>query len=320
MNSSIITSFNVAIARPGPKRYLYAPHYHLLETLIGCSAHKVYIPYDIETFGTFIDKSIEEFPESLKHRVELIDKKRKTYNKVFDYLEPIHYDISKTPLEISYGLLFDFLYKIVLASERKTEADVSGLEYLSSNISILMTYVRDKESRIRLVQLKGLLSLYEPTQDLEGFKLTVPNISPSVHHRVMDFLDESEIIKLSEDRSQLGIPSKSKTILPKLRKNIRNINMDKYNDIISIVLYTIKLAYKEHDIENVLDTLLDLFSELLTFKEYSPPLLNLDKYRLYGCKKTFPKNPPNFVTSTGATCAMGEVFTWKEEKDNIWRI
>ena len=306
MNSNILTSFNIAIARPDPKIYLYEPNFYLLENLISCSAHKIYIPYDIEIFGTFIDKSIEGFPETLKHRIEIIDRERKTYRNVLNYLEPIHNNISNTPLEIPYGHVFDFLYKIILASQNKTEADISELENLPIYLSILRDNVQDEESMIRLAQLKGLLSLYGPNQDLEWFKLTVPNLLPSVYHRAMDFLDESEIIKLSSERHLLGIPSKSKLVLPVLRKKIRNTSIERYKDIISIFLYPIKLVYKEYDIEKILDPLTNIFGELLTFNEYSPPLLNLDKYRIEGCKKSFPKYPPNFVTPTGATCAMGE--------------
>lgn len=304
--SSIVTSFFYVFEHPTQSTLKLRPGLDLLAgTLVRCAAHKIYVPYRKPRFRGSIDEAIKEYPLSLQKRIEIIDRKGKDFNRVINYLKPVHDEIMDSPLILSYNTIVDFLYKLLLASKYNAEADVSQSKFIGDFIQLLKDQIDDAEANFRLDQLFGVYSNYSNPLKIETFA-TYPNISiPSIYHKISDFLDEAEIIELSKNRYLLGIPSKAKTALIKMKKGIRHFFSEKkYEKYIGAAT---ELTQIVGITEGIKIPNIDYFRELYS-SEYNPPLVYLDYHRVQICKKVSPNSFPNFMLPDGATIAITDEY------------
>jgi hypothetical protein len=272
----------------------------LAGTLIKCAAHKIYVPYVEVKYGPTMEQLINGYPPSLKNRIEIIDKKRSVFNRVLTYLKPIDRERTDSNI-ILYNMVVDFLYKIILASKYKAEADVSGSRFIRSigfALEDLRGHVKSAEARVRLDQIFGIYSSYVNPLKIDTFTI-IPSISnPSIYGKISDFLDESKIIELSENRHLLGIPSKTKIALIKIKKCIRHLCLDKrYKKYIQP---TSEIIQTMGSTEGIPFPNIAKLKELC-FSEYNPPLVDLDYYRVQICSKVNSKSWGCFMFSDGIT-------------------
>lgn len=304
--SSIVTSFFYVFEHPTQSTLKLRPGLDLLAgTLVRCAAHKIYVPYRKPRFMGSIDETIKEYPLSLQNRIEIIDREGKNWNQVINYLKPVHSEIVDSPLTFAYNTVVDFLYKLLLASKYNAEADVSQPKFIGYSIQSLKDQIAGDEAKFRLDQLVGIYSNYSNPLKIETFTV-FPNISiPSIYHKISDFLDEAEIIELSKNRYLLGIPSKAKKALIKMKKGIRHFFSEKkYEKYIGAAM---ELTQIVGTTEGLKIPNIDYFRELYS-SEYNPPLVNLDYYRVQICKKVSPNSFPNFMLPDGATIAISDEY------------
>jgi hypothetical protein len=281
----------------------------LVETLVRCGAYKVYIPYIKPRFGEPIDEVIKAYPPSLQKRIEIIDRKGKEYQRVLTYLEPIYEEIKESHLILFYRAIFDFLYKLLLASKYKAEADVSMARLIGYFIQRVREEIKNREAKIRLDQLEGIYLSYSKPLKIDTFTLLPRALKPSISERVADFLDEAEIIELSKKRYLLGIPNKAKTGLIKIKKYFKKVPplIQKYRNLIRIAEGFIQISgltggAKIPNIDYLI-THLELYLD-----KYNPPLTDLDYHRVQICKKISPTSTPNFMLPDGATRAISDEY------------
>lgn len=277
----------------------------LAGTLVRCAAHKIYVPYGKPRSRGSIDETVKEYPLSLQNRIEIIDRGGKDFNRVTNYLKPVRDEIMDSPLILSYNTIVDFLYKLLLASKYNAEADVSQSKFIGYFIQLLKEQIDDAEAKFRLDQLFGIYSNYSNPLKIETFAIS-PNISiPSIYHKISDFLDEAEIIELSKNRYLLGISSKAKTALIKMKKGIRHFFSEKkYEKYIGVVT---ELTQIVETTEGIKIPSIDFFKGLYS-SEYNPPLVDLDYYRVQICKQVSPNSFPNFMLPDGATRALSDEY------------
>jgi len=321
--SSVVTSFFYVFEHPTQSTLKLRPGLDLLAgTLIRCAAHKIYVPYRMPRFGPSIDETIKEYPPSLRNRIEIVDKEGKDWNRVISYLKPVYDEIVDSPLVLSYNMVVDFLYKLLLASKYNAESDVSQSKFIGSFIQSLRDQIEDTEAKFRLDQLLGIYSNYSNPLKIETFTI-FPNISiPSIYHKISDFLDEAEIIELSKNRHLLGIPSKAKIKLIEMKKGIRHFfsekKYEKYKKYIGITREFLQIVGTT---EGVRIPNIEYFRELYS-SEYNPPLVDLDYYRVQICKQVSPNSFPNFMLPDGATRAISDEYFlryWEGMDKNVSR-
>ncbi|MDF2953056.1 MAG: hypothetical protein OD816_000301 [Thermodesulfobacterium sp.] len=304
--SSVVTSFFYVFEYPTRSTLKLRPGLDLLAgILVRCAAHKIYIPYRMPRFGPSIDEVIKEYPPSLQNRIEIVDREGKYWDRVIKYLKPVYDEIMDSPLVLFYNIIADFFYKLLLASKYNAEADVNQSQFIGNFIQLLKDQIKDTEAKFRLDQLLGIYSNYSNPLKIETFTI-FPNISiTSIYHRISDFLDEAEIIELSKNRHLLGIPSKAKIALMKMKKGIRHFFSEKkYKKYIGI---TTELLQIVGTLEGVRIPNIEYFRELYS-SEYNPPLVDLDYYRVQICKQVNPGSFPNFILPDGATRALTDKY------------
>lgn len=305
--SSVVTSFFYVLGTNINKSFTSTPGLNILVgTLVRCAAHKIYVPYRQPRFTPIsIDEIINEYPPSLQNRINIIDRNGKDYSKVQKYLKPIFNEIEDTPNIISYHMIEDFLYKVLLASKNNAEADVSFSRFIGEYIRSLREYITDDEARFRLDQLSGIYSNYSKPLKIEAYTV-IPDISmPSIYEKISDFLDEAEILELSSNRYLLGIPSKSKIAYLKIKKGLGYfLSEKKYEKYIKPAVELMKVGGFGQSM-NIPDV--DFLRKLYPSK-YSPPLTDLDYYRVQTCKKISPNSLPNFVLPDGVTRAIDDSY------------
>jgi hypothetical protein len=308
--SSVVTSFFYVFEHTTESTWRLRPGLDLLvATLVRSGAYKVFIPYIKPRFGLSIDEVIREYPQSLQSRIEIIDKKGKYYDRVKAYLKPIHEEIKESYLIIFYNAILDFLYKLLLASKYKAEADVSQAKYIGYFIHSVREQIKNTEAKSRLDQLEGIYSSYCKPLKIDTFSLLPKAMKPSIFERIADFLDEAEIIELSKRRYLLGIPDKAKVGLIKIRKYFKPLLLKrKYKSIIHSAVELIQIfgltgGTKIPNIDYIVEYFQDLYSG-----QYNPPLVDLDYHRVQICKEVSPKSTPNFMLPDGVTRAMTDEY------------
>lgn len=318
--NSIVTSFFTIFVEPTQSFKMRSGLDLLVPTLVRCAAHKIYVPYvssDVmnetrnalrkmhgPSFESSMDETIMELPPSIKNRIEIIDREGKEYNRIIKYMKPICNELVDSEQFIGLGeeyyAVVDFLYKLLLASKYRAEADVSRSKSIGVFIQKLKEQINDDEAKFRLDQLYGIYSAYSNPLKIETFTIfpTIPK--PSIYHRISDFLDEATIIELSRNRNLLGIPSKTKISLINIRKGVRHFLLEKkYQKYIQLAMDFIQILKVIPDIKipNI-----DYFRELYSL-EYNPPLINLDYYRMKISKKFDPYSVPTFMFPDGTLIA-----------------
>ena len=306
--NKIVTSFFLVFEHPEEKTIKLRPGLDLLAaTLVRSAAHKLYIPDHTPRYGPSIEESIKQYPPILANKIKCVDRDKKIYNKVFLFLRPVYEEVSGTPLILVYNSVFDFLYKLSLASDLQAWADVSQALILGSFIDLLKNNIENEEAKFKLDELYGIFSLYK-TERLETLTLFPKVTIPSIYQRISDLLNEAEIVELSKNRYLLGIPSKVKVALIKIKKWKRNVLTDgKYMNYIKAAMDLIQIATDSIGLSVPVKTASKLLSDLLISK-YNPPIIDLDYCRVEICRLVSPKHFPNFILPDGATRGMTEEY------------
>ncbi|MCJ7631292.1 hypothetical protein MUP77_02655 [Candidatus Bathyarchaeota archaeon] len=271
----------------------------------------------------------EKGPQSLVQRIEVVDEDRKTINRVKRYLKPIWDEVgynssgsnnvdaylSKTRQigihtytmrrERCYLFAEDFLYKLALASRYRAMADIHDSISLGLIMRSLGGELLDEESKFRLDQLIGLYNIYGKPQTIDALTMLPKVNSPAISERVDDLLQSAEIIELSRDRHLLGIPSKIKIAMKRIRKRVKRILRDERlskelsaaTDLIQIIganasLLKMGASLPSGEVCRILNA--------LQKSEYNPPLINLDRFRMQIAKEVaLPKRYPMYVIPYG---------------------
>jgi hypothetical protein len=264
-------------------RYDAKPNLFLAE-LVRAAAHKMLITANNTNSivpEKFIEKAIERFPQSLASKMEVVDKDRGINNKVRNYLQPILDEIEEgnSAARAGYAYVFDFLYKLVVASKFQAQADIHQLRFVGNYIDSLKGFLQDEEAKFRLDQLFGIFHSYRKPEKIDTLTLLMPSRNISIHQRVNDMLDDSEIVELSKNRYLLGIPSNVKIAMKKIKKGISKIlTNEKYSsqiaaatDLIQILDSSARIPVSSAAIQDVLKS--------IQLSPYNPPLIDMDYFR-----------------------------------------
>jgi hypothetical protein len=261
------------------------------EALLSHSAQKIYL---VDLSRRLNDVILSDLPDFLKRRIELADKDHKIYDSVCRMLSPINVEVDALwekvrketgALEHSvYGhehaccLLGEFLTTLTIAVKYDTEADVD-FNLTMQVINRIRSQVKSSESRTLLSRIEGILNCYKiPRQ--------IPSIAPNVRivpkDLLMDLLDEATIIALSQERYFLGVPSKIKIAMVRIKQKVREVlAVPKNRKYLAIASKVGNLATKQVNIE---------LPEIETQqnKEFSPPFISLDSIKP-NCLSTYRK-------------------------------
>ena len=301
--SSVVTSLFYVLEDPVEPGSGLRPGLDLLiGTLVRNAACKIYVPYPRSESGPSITGSLNEYPPGIQSRIEIVDKEGADYGRIKDYLKPVHDELEDPSQILAYNDIVNFLYKLLLGSKFHAEADVSNSKLIGRFIQMLGDQVHSREAKSRLDQLLGIYSGYLRPLRIDTFTLLPMATEPSMYPDLADFLNEAEVIELSETRFLAGIPDQAKAALIKMREDIRRLLAGKkYSAMIrgATELIQIRGATKGVRIRNT-DHLIDAFEELHS-PEYAPPLVDLDRYRMEMCGGAGPGAFPGSVLTDGTT-------------------
>jgi hypothetical protein len=292
LNKVVTSFFLVATIRQGKKglSLVYKGELNFLSAhLVRTAAQKIFIPANI-THGifpeTFIEKTIEKCPPSLASKIEVVDKNREIYNKVARYLQPASEEIEDedTVLRGTYAYVFDFLYKLALASKHQAEADIHQLPFVGSHIDMLKQNVKNAEAKFRLDQLFGIYSSYQKPKKIDTLTPRLDARNIRIRQRVFNILDEVEIQELSKNRHLLGIPSKAEVAMKKIKKCVREISA-KYSEQITAATDLIRILASLKGVQVPTTSVYELL-KTIEMSPYNPPLIDLDYFRFRIARET----------------------------------
>jgi len=307
--SKVVTSFFYVIEHLGDQKFRPRPGLDLLAAeLVRTAANRIFVPYHKPLFGSPIEEVIKQYPPSLVARIEIVDRDGAIYERVSNYLRPIYEEVKDTPYILAYNNISDFLYKLTIASKLQAEADVSMLSFIGFSTNDLRKNVKDEEARFRLDQLYGVYSIYQKLDRIDVLTM-LPGVSiPSIYDRINELLNEAEIIELSKDRYLLGIPSKAKIALQRIKLGISNISRNKkYKSYIGAASDLIQIAGASHGVPIPSKSVYEVLKNIQA-SPYNPPLIDLDYFRVRVCKLVSPGRFPNFILPDGATRGMADEY------------
>ena len=294
LNKVVTSYFLVATVRQGKEglSLVYKGELNLLSAhLVRTAAQKILIPANITPgifSNTFIEKTIEKCPPSLVSRIEVVDKNRGIYNKVTRYLQPVSEEIEEDDIVLrgAYAYVFDFLYKLVIASKLHAEADVHQLLFVGSYIDTLKQNFKDAEAKFRLDQLLGIYYSYQKPEKIDTLTPCLDARNIRIRQRVLGLLDEVEILELSKNRYLLGIPSKAKVAMKKIKKGVREILANKeYSGQIVAATDLIQILGSSKGVPIPSTNVYELLKSI-QMPPYNPPLIDLDYFRFRIARET----------------------------------
>lgn len=263
-------------------------------SLIRAAAHKICIPkVSFERLGGFESlveakirwENLEDCPPSMVHRIEVVDKDKRVFSRVKEFVQPIFKDVYQTePSKASYcKQISDFLYKLLLASKLGAEADVNVIhrkQMFQKALNVLKQNAQDDEIKFRVDQVYGIYKIYEPPQRIKAVTLRPRLVEPSIFERVNDLLNSAEIMELSRSRYLLGIPGKSKAMLARIRHSIEKLLRKKEHlEKLRAVTDLIQTAGRPIGISLATKGAFDILQHLQK-SSYNPPLTSLEEFRM----------------------------------------
>ena len=255
--------------------------------LLRASAQKIYISSNVPASFPNVEEIVRQYPAGLASRIEIVDKDGKIFNRVRRFLQPIYDEISSTQheKESGYPLAFDFLYKLAIASQFQAEADIHTLARMGYHIDRLKRIVKDDEAKFRLDEIYGIYYLYQKPEEIDTLTMLPDVRETAVHQRVLDLLDEAEFMELSRQRYLLGLPSKARIAMMKIRKRIKEILVDKkYSQKIAATQDMIHLLSSYTGYQIPLPNVSEILASFNVYS-YNPPLVDLDYFRFSIAKK-----------------------------------
>lgn len=288
--SKIVTNCFLVVKRQDNKPVRFEPALDLLvASLVRTAAHKIFVPSNLPSNFPKIEETIKQYPPSLTNKIEVVDRDKKIYRRVSRFLEPVYRETKETSSTIQYNFVFDFLYKLVIASKLQAEADIHQVAQIGHYINMLKEDVEDKEAKIRLDELYGIYYIYQAPKKIDAITL-LPKVShPSIYQRVTNLIDNAEIIELSRNRYFLGIPSKAKIAMIKIRRCIGKILANRrYANQITAATDLIQTVVSTPEVSIPLKSAYEILKNI-QISPYNPPLIDLSYFR-FKIAKRFDKN------------------------------
>lgn len=286
--------------------------------LVRTAAQKIFIPSNrTSPFfpDSLIEKAFKGCPPSLASKIEVVDKDRVLYKKVTKYFKPVFEEVPEdaSGTREAYSYVFDFLYKLVIASRLHAEADIHSLSLIRSEIDKLRNFVKDDEAKARLDQLSGIYYLYQKPRRIDALMLLPTRTNSFISKRVSDLLDEAETIELSKDRYLLGIPSKTKIALKRIKKTVATMLQNpKYSSQITAATDLIQTAISSSGIPIPAVEVYEILKSM-QISAYSPPLIDLDNFRYKIMKKLH-------CSGFGVVLGDGAVFMYYPNESILSRV
>jgi hypothetical protein len=202
------------------------------QTLLSHSAQKIYL---VDLGRKLNDSILAGLPDVLKPRIEFVDKDYRIQKSVFRMLEPIGNELDVIWEEVrkktgasahamdghehAYCSLGEFLITLTLASKYNTEADID-FDLVKLGTDRIRRQIKSAESKAIISRIEGILNCYEISRQIPSVIPTIPIVPNDL---LKDLLDDCNIIALSKERYFLGVPSKFKVAITKMKRKIREI-------------------------------------------------------------------------------------------------
>ena len=274
----------------------------LCSFLVRSASQKIFISSQVPKDFPKIEDYLSIFPKSLLQRIEVLDKDGNCANRVKRYLEPIEnidMPLQKNGQAVKdavYKSIFNFLYKVVLASKVGAEAEFS-LRDFEPSINNLIKQSPDDEVNFRLSEIIGISKLYGKKHRIDTISLRPSNCAPSIYERIDELLQRDEILRLSNSRYYLGIPGKSKAALLNMKLRIRSIlTSKKYTSELKSACDIIQVIEgATTGIPIPFSSSLELINKL-QISAYNPPLINLNSAKMEITKNVYGESNKRILT------------------------
>lgn len=264
--------------------------------LLQASAQEIIVPHAELRFGQPMDDVVGSFPPSLRNRVKIVDKHHQLKKRVERYLEPVREQLDCKYPEFDLQFASSVVYKLSIASAYKAEIDLP-MFYL---VRPLLHHLADKlvgEARVRIDNIIGIWNLYNFVDSVPVPSLESDLADPSIKSRIHDLLDESDLIRYSQHRYMLGMPSRAIQAFMFLKKWGRDV-MTGAKHLRFFQLAQEAIMFVSTTVADMPITIPNL-SGLIS--EYNPPIVDLDSYRIQLAKKARPDVFPSFVMADGSS-------------------
>jgi hypothetical protein len=197
--------------------------------------------------------AMDVLPDSLRKRIQIIDKKRAVLDASNLFFSPIAEEFGlkvgawsltrmrniPQNLELAVVELYFNMYTFFLGLEYQLEIDLN-IDSIKQSIEVLRSHARDSVSRARLAVLTGVLNCYGPS------KVDSIILKPSSNTRLIElfaeFVQDETYRQISNNFHKLGYPAhlkRSITLIGRLsRKFITNAPFKQVVDISSKIIAT----------------------------------------------------------------------------------
>lgn len=307
LNEILITPFITFLYMKDAKQVAVSlPFDVFAKYLVRTAAYKLYLTMPEVSGSEKLKKAVKSVPPSLAHKIEIADKKRAIYNKVLTYLKPVYDELltkdSKMSTDATIGPIFDFLYKLAIASKLQAEADIASIEYVGPVLDRLRRKIKDDEASFRLDELHGIYYIYQKPMSIDALTIYPGSSGCSISQRVMDLLDDAEIVELSRNRHLLGFPSKVKIAMKNIKKwTAKILTKRKTKSQLSAATDLIQTVSSSAGVEIPLAETLEIIKSI-QMSPYSPPIINLNQFR--------ENISSSIALAIGEPCKIYYGFSW----------
>ncbi len=278
--SSVVTNLFLVVEKDAKGRETWKPGIELLASLLTrTAAYKIYVPKVQSAKFPRIEEVIKRCPPSLADRISIVDKDETLFNRARKFLAPVYEESEDNSLVLLCDHVLDFLYKVHIASKLHAEADISSAPFVGNMISLLRENMKSEEAKFRLDQLCGIYCIYQKPEKMDTIAILPQPSEPFIYQRINDLLDSAEIIELSKTRYYLGIPSKAKAAVIRIRKHVRRILEDKrYSGQIGAATDLVQTAGSLGGFSVPTRQMYEILKNI-QMVSYSPPIIDLDFFR-----------------------------------------
>lgn len=225
-----------------------------IRKLIEYSAHQIIIPktlilrkYDTKTYDynsqlISTEDYLQNLTPMIQRKIKTI-KYRKIRDKIDNFVSPL-YEIDSPVIKIdgedtrlNYVINTSAMELVIIYLASKYECSsfiTTDITRTLNSFKTLKKYAKEEEQKDTMALIEGILNIYVK-KELENFSIR-PKDYISIKDRLDAVLEDAEMIKNSENRYFLGIPSKIKNSLIRLKKNTRAFyNNPQYNKYLSLI-------------------------------------------------------------------------------------
>jgi hypothetical protein len=198
--------------------------------------------------------AMDVLPDSLRKRIQVIDKKRAILQSSNLFFSPIAenfglkvgaWSLSRTReipevLELAVVDLYFNMYTFFLGLEYQLEIDLN-IQSMKQSTEVLRAEARDPESRARLAVLAGVLNCYGPSS-VDSVVLK-PSSAPRLIELFTEFVQDETYRQMSRSFHDLGYPARLKrslTVIGRLAKKL--VTQAPFKQVIDLSSRTIAAA------------------------------------------------------------------------------